>query len=429
MRRRDSLRFRILASFTIVGLVLGSVFGMVVAEYLHGLEDELIANQLTLLSNDYTRMLNDDPTVAPPDDVLVTGFLGEEGLPEELRERVSRLAPGIHELDDLFHLHITALADGRRFYLFHDDRGVESLEGSWLIQLIVTGTVLVTLLAAWLGHMMGNRIMAPLSVLARQVRDLDPKDLPRKLEGDFYEDEVGLLAEALERSLARTAELLEREKRFTRDASHEMRTPVTVIKGAAELIARASDAGRPVTVPLRRLDRAVKDIENIIETFLYLGREGHQSVESESLDLAEVVADAIKANRYLIEDKAVTVHQESGPDTGLTAPRRVVAIAIGNLIRNAFQYTETGSVRVTVASDRVAVIDTGRGMDAETRRRVTDRDRRAGPGEGFGLGLAIVGDFCARFGWRLAIESEKEKGTRAILLFSDNEEKKRHESA
>jgi len=76
------------------------------------------------------------------------------------------------------------------------------------------------------------------SHLAEQVAKSGPNNLPTDLSRNFYEDEVGVLAKALEQSMQRVEAFVNREQQFTRDVSHELRTPVTVIKGAAELLKR-----------------------------------------------------------------------------------------------------------------------------------------------------------------------------------------------
>ncbi|MDJ0837837.1 MAG: HAMP domain-containing sensor histidine kinase [Acidobacteriota bacterium] len=417
MKRLDSLRFRILASFTISGAILGIVFGGLVYGTLHGLEDQLSVNTLRLESQTFLDAYRNNPAQAPPRTRLLKGYIGAQQLPVEFAS-VAAYDPGVYEFTDENMVLVADLPKSQgKFFLIIDNRDVDPLESMHLDKIIIAGVLLVTLLSGWLGNLLGNRMLAPLLSLAREVRGLEPSNLPYRLKGRYYDDEVGQVAQGLEVSLGRVSELIDREQRITRDASHELRSPVTVIKGAAELVSRLSSIGKPVERPLRRIHRAVKDMENIIETFLYLGREGHSREEAQTFDLEELVQDLVAQNRYLIEEKEVTVSVEAESGQTLKAPRTVTAIAVGNLIRNAFQYTDRGSVTVRVNSHGIEVADTGRGMDEATRQRVTERDARGGKGKGFGLGLSIVADFCKRFNWTFGLESGTGEGTRAYLNF------------
>lgn len=415
MKRRDSLRIRIIASFTITGAILGFVFGLLVYAVLHDLEDQLTVNRLNIEADAFRQRWVKDPQARPLSSALLQGYLGETQLPTQFSGYTQR--EGIFEVSDEYMILVDQLPDGQWLYMIEDNRGVDPLETAGLGRVITGCVFLVTLLSGWLGHILANRMMAPLLGLAAEVRDLDPNHLPRRLEGKYYQDEVGLVASALGTSLGRVAELLERERRFTRDASHELRTPVTVIKGATELVNRLHDAGKPVTKPLRRIERGVKDMENIIGTFLYLGREGHAQEEASQFNLMILVQEQVEQNRYIVEEKDVDVKISGDEDVKLNTSRTVAGIAIGNLVRNAMLYTEEGHVEVIVTAHRVQVCDTGRGMDEATQEKVLGRDQRAGSGKGFGLGLSIVSDFCKRYGWQFRLESIPGEGTQTTIVF------------
>ena len=418
MNLHHSLRFRIIFGFTLAGIVLGVIFGGVVYGYLHGIEDRLIENILTEETTHFLASLEEGGDVRPPRTALLQGYLGIEQIPDDLRQLVAGRGLGIHEIFPDWHVALTEVP-GREehFYLFHRDQPAEPLENSRLIEIILIANALVIFSSGWFGYFIARRLIAPVVDLAGQVAVIEPSGEPVTVGGNFYPDEVGSLAAAFQGAMNRVTEFVERERRFTRDASHELRTPVTVIKGAAELIARNAGAGRPVEAQLRRLNRAVKDMENIIETFLYLGRQGSLPSREETCRIQPVVEDLVEANRYLVEDKAVELVTIIEEDFPVAAPEPVVRIAVGNLVRNACQYTDRGKVEILAAPEYVVVRDTGRGMSPKQMGKLMVREARGRDSNGFGLGLSIVNDFCQRYGWRLHFERGETGGTIVRLVF------------
>lgn len=118
-------------------------------------------------------------------------------------------------------------------------------------------------------------IFRPVNDLIVKIRDLNPENIPGQWEGSGKSNEIGMLTQTIESAMNRIREFIEREKQFIRDASHELRSPLTVIKGAVEIIEDYPDIAdkRMIEKPLNRIRQSVKDMENLTETFLWLARE------------------------------------------------------------------------------------------------------------------------------------------------------------
>jgi signal transduction histidine kinase len=232
-----------------------------------------------------------------------------------------------------------------------------------------------------------------------------------------YPAEVKTLAQALHDAFARITAFVERERQFTANASHELRTPVTVIAGAVELLEARPDAGEPsLARPLQRLRRATAAMEETIEIFLLLAREDAVATTGPPVALRVVAEDVVDQLHHLIGDLPVVVEIDIPPTAHLAADQRVLRIVLGNLVRNALQRTERGQVRIAATEAGLEVSDTGPGIPAEILDRVTGRGVRGSSG-GHGLGLAIVRTLCDRCGWRLSISSAEGEGTRITLQF------------
>jgi signal transduction histidine kinase len=231
--------------------------------------------------------------------------------------------------------------------------------------------------------------------------------------------EVAVLAEALRSFATRLEAFGERERNFTRDASHELRTPLTVIKVAADVLADEENLSAFAQRSLTRIRRSVREIEALIEAFLVLARESDTGLPEQDFLVNDVVREEVERYRDLLGLKPVDLRLEEHARFALHAPSRVLAVVIGNLLRNACLYTERGSIVVSVHEDSVRVTDTGCGMDKEDLERAFQPFYRgSGTGaRGHGIGLAIVRRIADRFEWPVELESRPGKGTVATLRF------------
>ena len=218
--------------------------------------------------------------------------------------------------------------------------------------------------------------------------------------------------------MQRVEAFVEREQQFSRDASHELRTPVTVIKGSVELLKKKLSLNdKSVNRPLERIERSVANMENIIETLLWLSREDAAVDQNQNFAVVPVVQEIIEQNRYLIGNKPVDFELVTEYELHLTMPAALFQIALTNLSRNAAQQTASGTIRVIVKNDRVLVADTGAGIDTDYLDQIAQPHTHGGRSTGFGLGLSIVKRLCDRLDWGFEIESEVGRGTTVELIF------------
>jgi signal transduction histidine kinase len=260
--------------------------------------------------------------------------------------------------------------------------------------------------------------------LAHRVRELDedPANIERVQSLEVPEDaddEVRELTDALLRYSKRLAHFLERERQFTRDASHELRSPLTVIRMAASLLLEdpaLSDSGRRTAT---RIQRACHDMEELTNAFLLLARESETGLPVDAVCVNDLVAEEIERAKLLAAEKPVTAEVRATQRLFVDAPEKVLSILIGNLLRNAFSYTEAGQVTVQIAGRQVRIQDTGVGMP---QGKVEEMFRPFVRGEGnrragHGVGLTIVRRLSDRFGWPIRIESQPGVGTTVEISF------------
>lgn len=389
------------------------------------LEDVLIKRALGGEADYYWQRTTHDALAPAPDTNNMTGYILRPGqdkaqLPESLR----LLEPGYHRIQHGSGIVLVLVSDGPpgRLYLVFNQEQVGRLAFLFgFVPLIVV--LLIIYITTWLTYRASRRALSPVIALAKVVRDWDPKrpDLaaldPRSLSSD-PDGDVETLAGALHSFASRIEEFVERERNFTRDASHELRSPLTVIKIAADVL--LEDEMPPfVRRSVQRIKRSAADMEAVMEALLLLARESDTGLPEEDMNVNDAVRDEIERAQPLLENRPIALALDEQGAFTLHAPPKVFGVLVGNLIRNACLYTEQGEVRVTIGADCVSVQDTGIGMSADELDRAFQPYYRGGGASrvGHGVGLTIVRRLSDRFGWPVELSSMPGAGTTATIRF------------
>ena len=416
--RKIRIAFIVQVALASLAIVLGVFLVSVV------IKQSLINAALQEEETHYWDLYGASEAQPPPNTYNMRGYLVLRGrsnllLPENLRT----LKPGFHELkeDDLLVL-VDEKPAGRLYLVFLRSQAARMAFYFGTLPIILT---LVTIyFVSWLTYRASKRLISPVTWLARQVTQWDPRHpdvsalAPDRLPPDV-QGEARQLASALHGLAHRVSAHVARERDFTRDASHELRTPLTVIRVASDM-AMAEDSSPRVARSLQRIQRAGRDMEAVIDAFLILARENEVEPQSEDFELADIVLDEAENARALLVGKHVDLEVTCNAKPRLHAPPRVMQVVISNLLRNACSYTDRGRIDVVLEQDRVVVRDTGIGMSGDSMARAFEPFYRADPSrpQGTGLGLSIVRRLCDRFGWKIELESTMGAGTTATIRFA-----------
>ena len=261
-------------------------------------------------------------------------------------------------------------------------RALNSLNLSiWLISALVLSALF--LLACLLIYF----LCKPIHQLNLWSRSLNREGLSQTVP-DFGFKELNQLAEQVHHSLQDVDSTLRREARFLKYASHELRTPIAVIRSNVALLERLmAQVPDHCQQPLQRLSRAGLTMSHLTETLLWLNRQDDTVMLTvEPVQLNQLLESLVEDHRYLLEGKAVSVQLELPPII-LQLPKTLIRIVLANIIRNAMQHTNKGKVQIQLTQQLVSVNNHGELLDADST-------------DGFGLGMELVKQICQRQGWR-----------------------------
>ncbi len=201
----------------------------------------------------------------------------------ELPESIRQLPPGclcssINIDDRFYHLQIEQIPEGK-VYLTYDVTEWEQQEHALLATLFY-GLVVVLIVAVLMANRSSRIILSPVKAPTARLTNIEPKRGPRvRIAGEFRGSEIGQIASAFDNYSARLDQFVERERSFTASASHELRTPPSVMLGAVDVLDANVDS--PVAErALERIRRACGEMQAFIEATLFLSREGGQRHQS-----------------------------------------------------------------------------------------------------------------------------------------------------
>lgn len=335
-------------------------------------------------------------------------YYTDRDVPAALRD----FAPGYHD-DVRFHdrpfaLLVRELDHGERAYLSYDltfiEGRQETLLGALLLAFAVFGTLSV-IGARWLA----DRTLAPLLALVRQLRALDPERRGERVVITADSAEMGVIADAINRYVEELDALVTRERAFAAAASHELRTPIAVIQGAAETL--ALQGPQPA---LSRIERAVTMARHEIDALLALSRV-HETPASEHFALDRWLQEL--AEPYLIAAPRAHLHWQIPGTTMVCAPRGAIAAIFTNLLRNALRVAGDGEVWVRVGADGFSVEDSGPGIAEADLPRVFEPGFHTRDG-GTGMGLYIAQTLAQRMHWTLRLANRDGGGAIGSLRFT-----------
>jgi len=380
----------------------------------------------------FVEAYSDNPVTPLPDSYSLRGYIGNNALPADITYAFPTDAPetwhkrksGVFyrlTADDKaithHHLYIQDLPNSDDdLYLYYGlstdkDEHIDIWKN--VKQVALLGFVLVILMLLVLRNFI-HRALNPISSLSQWITGLDDEKRPSPLPDDISDDEIGQLANNLFSALERIHAHNEREQSFLRNASHELRTPIAIIRNTMDVIEHhnARQGNPEIERLLKRIRRASDTMKAVTEAILWLAIDTYSAPEKTETDLESLMKEVIEENKNLLDSKNITVSQELHQLTPLQAEKALVHIAFDNLIRNAFQHCSGGNIHVVAHGAHTIKVSNSRYnnyIDSE------QNDHALSTG-GFGLGLALVQKIAEKNHWRFEFSLENDHATATLQL-------------
>jgi heavy metal sensor kinase len=287
-----------------------------------------------------------------------------------------------------------------------------------------TAALLVAVLVAALGvWWITRKALQPLLEVAVAAEQIDAKALSQRLPEPRTRDEVGRLVQVLNHSFDRLEQRFEQATRFSSDASHELKTPLTIMRGEIESALKEEEDNPRIQSVLDGLLAETQRLCDIVEKLLLLSRAdaGTLSLKKEILDFSELCNELVEDAEILAKPKSITMEFEITTGVKVLADESYLRQVLLNLLDNAIKYNVRGGL-LTVSltkSDTFAVFriaNLGPGIPKEHEGRVFERFYRADPSRssetsGSGLGLSICREIVGAHGGQMWLDQPESGWT------------------
>jgi heavy metal sensor kinase len=290
------------------------------------------------------------------------------------------------------------------------------------------GIPLALIVAAAGGYLLARKSFAPVTTMSLKARQIGAETLDERIEIGNERDELGFLAATLNGLLERLQVAFDSQRRFMADASHELRTPIAIIQGEADVaLARNRDAA-DYRESIEVMQRAARKLTRIVQNLFLLARgdAGRYPISMSRFYLGEVVADCIRGMRSVAQARGVELSCAASEDIVIVADEELINRLVLNLVENAVKFTPSGGkVHVGVSARdgncTIRVADTGPGIAPADQTRIFERffrGDRARPHDagGAGLGLPIARWIAEVHGGELRLEHSDATGTVFVAI-------------
>ena len=340
--------------------------------------------------------------------------------------------------------------NGTLYYIFDRKLTAKGLNGLWMRGVVAEtqGTMqiasisrtslilmpILVIIAIIGGYLIAGHMLKPIRQIACSAANIrEGGDLKARIELGKGKDEVHQLANNFNQMFARLDKAFQTERQFTFDASHELRTPMSVIMAQCEFSLEKERSAEEYKEALTVINRQGKKMSRLISDMLDFTRlevNCNQYIK-EQVNLSEITK-GLCFDMKLIKENGITLEYEVEENLLCSGNKELITRLLTNLISNAYRYgKENGNIFVSLKSEastiELSVSDNGIGVKKEEQEKIFDRFYQADnsrSGIGTGLGLAMVREIADFHGWDIKVESEPGVGSVFTVIIPKSEKNK-----
>ena len=407
MNKRKSIKQSVAKAFTLFAVISSTIWGLAVLATFHLSEDRVIKRQLEKFVTSYQMAeagAKDEMGSFFP---ALKVYRDLEELPVFMRERLQdHPGDGHYEFtDEEFHVLVVTSPDSRQTeYFVYDVSGIEeassSVDTQWFSMLLFVIAIMVVI-AVHTAARISKRAIQPISLLAQKVSEVDPQRFTdtdwQYLDSlDLHNHEVSILAKTLAHTMKRTSKFIERELNFTRSASHEMRTPLSVIEGSLSVLRLEKREGASAN-SLDRIERATGQLRSTVDFLLLISREPNPDTKPEPLDPLPVIQSALKEHSHMLSERHLSLDVNAMDSISISTLSVYATAAISRFVKCTYEmfYSESDRIYLNIDRNGIAFSDD---KDFVTHGTPTDPEGDSSSAFNLDEPLRIL---CAWLGWNL----------------------------
>ncbi|PIJ60984.1 sensor histidine kinase [Mesotoga sp. H07.pep.5.3] len=290
------------------------------------------------------------------------------------------------------------------------------------LMMLIGPTIII--LAVVGGFYLAKKSLEPVERITLLAEEISVEKLNKRLNLALPDDELGHLASTFDGMLERLEESVKKQRQFTSDAAHELRTPLAAIRSIVDVTLHRDRSSEEYVSALSRIQREIERLSGLIDDLLIITRLENTLPKREFavFSVSALIWEVLETMMVLAKEKNIEIETDLQENVEIAGDRKHLSRAVFNLVDNAIKYTpENGKIRIVArlseSNERIEIIveDNGIGIQLEDMERIFDRfyrvDRARSQTRGTGLGLSIAKEIVKAHGGVISVKSSPGKGS------------------
>lgn len=415
----SSLFKKLLLSISLASISLLTLLTLVVHYSNKQLEYDLLEKQIDNEIVNIRSILKINPQAELPRTASMNMYLKSRAAITPIPDIFNEYSAGVYhdiKLDSgAFHIEIHPLDDDI-IYIKYDITQLEESE-ALLNSILSIAWIALIFMVLILSHILSRKLADPITRLSHEVSQLVPDQRGVQLGRHYANDEVGKIAQAFDLYLKRMDEYVEKQIAFAAMASHELRSPMTIIQTSTELIDCQHD-DMATRIQVDKIQRASRGMIEMIDALLQVTRDQKPDQENKPLKLSFVIDDILNMLQSDIQSKKIDIKNTLLETHIVKADKTLASVVCTNLIKNALKHGSDNGIRIEMEDKKLSIIDSGSGIPQQELEHIFDFTYRGHSSQGYGIGLYVSKLICDHQGWTLSLSQTSDGGTCASVNFT-----------
>ena len=384
------------------------------------LEDDLLAKQTEFELKNIQDLLELDVDAPLPNSANLRIYLRSRENQHPIPEYLDKLNDGVHHDikvgDKAYHVMVAAHSSDK-IYIQYDITEIERSEGLLHFILQMAWVVLIVMVF-FIARLLSKKLSDPIAKLNHALSTITADQRGVQLADRFEDDEMGQIARAFDTYTRKMDDYVEKQIAFAAMASHELRSPLTIVQTSADLIASCQDD--PAIKPhLEKIQRASSNMANMIHALLAVTRDQQTENAIADVELQPLVDEIIETLKVEASLKQILLENHLEKGLILNTDRTLLTVVITNLIRNSVKHSQKSKIEITMETSVLNILDNGIGITTNDLKHLFDFGYRGQTSSGYGVGLYISKLICDHQRWGLDLQPNPDGGTIARIKFPD----------
>lgn len=285
----------------------------------------------------------------------------------------------------------------------------------WIPILIITAIIV--------GFFVIKKALNPINKTIKDVQEIEKEDFDKRLIAYTKNDEIEKLVNTFNNLLNKLNISYTKIKRFSNDASHELKTPLTIIRGSVEIGLRKERTKDEYKKILNNTLNQTILLQELIDSLLFLSNTNNKQIKATFLnvEIDEIITNTVNQNKQLMNEKKIEIKFLLFENVILKGQPLLLQMLISNIIQNSIKYSHRNSfIEISLNKDNIIIKDYGIGIKQKDISNIFDRFYRveeSRTNKGYGLGLSIVKQIADLHNFKINIESKYKQSTTFTINF------------